>query len=459
MNTDINLTGAPRGEYLRLLRLGLPVFFTQLGIIIVNFADTMMVGAYGTPELGAAAFVNNFFMVPTVLLIGFASGLTPLIGALFSQKKGFEAGQMFRAGLRLNTAVSATVTILLALFYFLLDHLGQPEELMPLIKQYYVIVLFTLIPVAIFNCCQQMANGVTDTALPMWIVLAANVLNICGNYLLIFGHCGAPELGLAGAGISTLTARIAACAAILLFTSRARRYRPYREGLLAPGGTRATGRRVWQTSYPVMVQSGVECSLWAFGAVVCGWFGTIPLASFQVANTMAQLGFMTYISFGVALSVRVANFMGLNDIDGIRRTTAAGLRIILGLATVASLTFFLIGDFIIALFTPSPEVRACAATLILPMILYQYGDATQLAYVNALRGTSHVRPLLPISVISYLLVGIPLMLLMAKTFALEAIGVYFSFSAALFVAAVLLIRAFRRTLARTAAGLHVPSGK
>lgn len=56
---------------------------------------------------------------------------------------------------------------------------------------------------AVFNCFQQMANGTTDTATPMWIILGADVLNILGNYLLIFGKFGFPELGLLGAGIST----------------------------------------------------------------------------------------------------------------------------------------------------------------------------------------------------------------------------------------------------------------
>ena len=74
-----------KSEYKSLFRLGMPVMATQLGIITVAFADTAMVGAYGVDELAAAAFVNSMFMIPVVMQIGFASGITPLIGALFGR--------------------------------------------------------------------------------------------------------------------------------------------------------------------------------------------------------------------------------------------------------------------------------------------------------------------------------------------------------------------------------------
>ena len=74
-----------RESYVSLVKLGLPVLVTQLGVILVNFADTMMVGAYGLDELASSAFVNSLFIIITVMLMGFAGGVTPLIGALFGK--------------------------------------------------------------------------------------------------------------------------------------------------------------------------------------------------------------------------------------------------------------------------------------------------------------------------------------------------------------------------------------
>ncbi|MBD5311166.1 MAG: MATE family efflux transporter [Muribaculaceae bacterium] len=435
--------------YAGLLRLGLPVLVTQVGIIVVSFADTMMVGAYGLDELAAAAFVNSFFMVAIVMQFGFAGGITPLIGALYSKGRRHEAGRTLRAGLQVNTMVSVFFMALMGTLYFFLDCFGQPEELLPLIRPYYLVILGSLLPMAIFNCCQQTANGTTDTAMPMWLILGANIFNIIGNYTLIFGHFGCPRLGLIGAGLSTLTARTGACIGILLCFSRRRRYREYWRGVLdSSPGVSALRREVWVTSYPVAIQSGVECALWTLGAVVSGWFGKVQLAAYQVVNTIAQLGFMIYLSVGTATSIRVANCTGVRDVTGIRRTAAAGLHLNLLLGTLASVVFLVWTRPLIHLFSPDEPVILAAMSLIVPLVLYQYGDAIQITYANALRGTSEVRPLLWVAVVSYLVIGAPLMLLMAVTAGMGTIGVYYSFSGALISASLLLWCSFSRVCRR-----------
>ncbi len=434
--------------YLSLFRLGLPVLVTQIGIILVSFADTMMIGAYGVNELAAAAFVNSLYFVVTVMLIGFAGGVTPIIGALYGRGDHKEGGVMLRAALQMNLILALIFTGVMGGIYFILDHFGQDPELMPIARDYYLIILWTIIPMAVFNCIQQTANGTTDTATPMWIILGADVLNILGNYMLIFGKWGCPELGLRGAGISTLVARTLGAVAIVVVIAVRKRYKVYWKAMCGLHAGKTRRYRVWVTSYPLMIQSGVECGLWSFGAVVSGWFGKIQLASYQVMNTISQLGFMIYMSFGVATSIRVANFTGVGDIPGIRHITKAGLHIVLLLATLASIVFYFFADDLVHLFTPSQDVTVYALLLVAPMILYQYCDGTQLTYVNALRGTSEVKPLLWIALLSYIVVGIPLMLWMALGLELETRGVYYSFSGALTVAAVLLICVFRHTLKR-----------
>lgn len=433
-------------SYLSLFRLGMPVLVTQLGVILVGFADTIMIGAYGVNELAAAAFVNSLFIVVIVMMMGFAGGVTPIIGALYGRSEHDEGGLMLRASLQVNIILSLAFTAIMGVLYFFLDDFGQDPDLLPPARSYYLIILGSLVPMAIFNCIQQTANGTTDTASPMWIILGVDLLNILGNYVLIFGKWGAPEMGLAGAGLSTLISRAAGTVAIVSVIAIRRRYRPYWKGLVSAHAGATRRKQVWLTSYPLMIQSGVECGLWSAGAVVSGWFGKIQLAAYQVMNTIAQLGFMTYMSFGIATSIRVANFMGTRDLAGIRRITHAGLHIILFMATVASLIFLFLSENLINLFIDDNAVRAYAILLIPPLVLYQYCDGTQLTFVNALRGTSHVKPLLWISLVSYIVVGIPFLLLMAKGIGMETVGVYYSFSGALTVAAVLLIWAFRRTL-------------
>lgn len=433
-----------REEYRELTKLGIPVLMTQLGVILVSFADTIMVGAYSVEALASSAFVNSVFLIPLVMLSGFAAGITPLIGALYSKDEHYKAGRIAKAGLQINSIVSLVFTLIMAVLYFYVDCFGQPEELLPLIRPYYLTMLATLFPMALFNALSQTSNGLTDTRTPMWFMVGAVLLNIFGNWLLIFGNWGFPRLGLTGAGFSTVFARICGLTGLAFMFGRARRYKACREGIVASGALGAERRKVWLTSYPVMIQTGVECSLWSFGAVVCGWFGKIQLASFQVVNTISQLGFMIYQSIGVAVSIRVANYCGLHNEQGAGDATRAGMHINLLLATFSSGLMLLLSRPLIGLFTQDVDVMVAAQTLIWPLVLYQYVDAAQMTYMNAIRGTSFVKPMLWIALISYVVVGIPSSLLFSVTFGGENLGVYYSFNVALLVATILSGLAFKK---------------
>lgn len=419
---------------------------TQVGIIIVSFADTMMVGAYGLNELAASAFVNSLFLIGIVMLLGFAGGVTPIIGALYGKGENKEVGMMLRASLFVNLGMSIIFIVVMGFLFLFLDYFGQDMEILPIAKQYYLIILPSLLPMAIFNCMQQGCNGLTDTATPMWIILVMDVMNIIGNYILIFGKFGFQELGLAGAGWSTLASRVAGAMAILIVYRLSPKYKNYWKALITTHSGWERKKKVWLTSYPLMVQSGVECGLWTFGAVVSGWFGKVELAAYQVMNTIGQLGFMIYMSFGWATSIKVANFTGQNDFEAVKRVAKVGLHLIIILATVSSIIFLLFTDKMVYYFTPESDVVAYTLLMVIPLVLYQYCDGTQLLYVNALRGTSRVKPLLWISIVSYILVGIPVLLLFAVIFKMETVGVYYSFSLALLTAAVLLVVTFQKTV-------------
>ncbi|MCM1369261.1 MAG: MATE family efflux transporter [Candidatus Amulumruptor caecigallinarius] len=445
MNLSPTLFKTYRHEYAELTKLGFPVLLTQLGVILVSFADTMMVGAYGVNELAAAAFVNSVFLIPMVMLMGLASGVTPLVGALFAMKRGDDAGKTVRAALQINSIAAVCFTLLMTGVFFILDKFGQPYEILPAARQYFITLLFTILPMSLFNVFTQTCNGVTDTRSPMWFVLLMVGVNILLNWLLIFGNCGFPELGLLGAGIATAVARIVGLAGICILFLCSRRYAPYKDGIFKPIAAGVLRRKVWNTSYPIMLQTGIECSLWSFGAVVCGWYGKIQLAAYQVVNTIGQLGFMTYMSFGVAVAVKVANYCGLGDERGAGRCARAGLHLNFMLATLASLVFILLNRHMLAWFTPDVGVIAAAVSFIPPLVLYQYADAAQLTLINAIRGTSQVRPLLWIALTGYVAVGVPVLLVFAEVLNWQSVGVYYSFCVALLATSLYAYVVFRRT--------------
>lgn len=426
----------------RIARLGLPILIGQLGTIAVGFADTAMVGHYSTPALASASFVNNLFNVAIFTLLGFSYGITPLAGALFGSGDRKATGALLRPALVANIIFGLAVTGVMLLIYFNLHRLGQPEELLPLIRPYYLIYLSGLLPLAAFNAFAQWAYAINRTRMPMWITLASNILNIAGNYVMIYGHFGVPEMGLNGAGLSTLIAR-AFCAVAIIWVIAARRpYAAYRKGFAAGHLTRRDLCSVTFTSLPVALQMACESGSFTVAAVMAGWLGALELAAYQVTVILGTLGFCVYYSMGAATSVMVANAAGASDRRLMRRTAFAGYRIILTLALCSSLVFLLGSHTILEMFTSDEAVIALSMSVIVPLVVYQLGDATQITFANALRGTSHVGPMMWISILSYIIVGMPATYLLAFTVGLGLYGIVLSFSVSLFMAGGLFLYYF-----------------
>ncbi len=432
-------------DYKAIIRLGLPILVGQLGMIAVGFADNIMVGHYSTQALASASFVNNVFNVVIFCCMGFSYGITPLVGTLFGRGEHDRIGSLMRNALALNLIFTLSVMGLMTFVYFNLHRLGQPDELMPLIRPYYLIFLAGLLPMCIFNVFAQWAYGIKNSGMPMWIILAANVLNIAGDYLLIFGKSGCPELGLSGAGFATLASRIFTAVAILSVFCLQERYRVYRRGFAAARCTTGQISRVWRTSIPVSMQMSFESGSFTFAAIMAGWLGTISLASFQVIVIIGTLGFCLYYAIGAAISVLVANEAGTGSRPGMRRVAWAGYHIILAVATCSSLFFIFCAKLVIGFFTSDPEVVALTLTLIFPLALYQYGDATQITFANALRGTSNVMPMLWIAAVCYVVVGIPATYFLGFPAGMGTYGIILSFSVSLFLAGGLFLYYFLRT--------------
>lgn len=443
-------------RYKAILSLGLPILVGQVGMIIVGFADTTMVGHYSTNSLAAASFVNNLFNVAILACLGMTMGITPLAGALFAQKQPRRVGELIRNAVPVNLIFTLILMAIMTVVYFNLHRLGQPEELLPIIRPYFIIYLVGMLPVIGFNIWAQWSYAINRTKMPMWIILGCNALNIFGNYLLIYGNWGFPELGLTGAGIATLTSRIVSAAVIILMFFCRKEYREYARGFISSRFTGPIIRRVTNTSWPVALQMTFESGSFTAAAVMVGWIGAIELASFQVIVITGTLGFCVYYSMAAAVAVIVSNEAGRNNRQGMRDTAFSGYHILLTLAAAASLFFIFGSHMLIRFFTEDPLVETCALTLIFPLVLYQLCDATQICFANALRGTSNVMPMVGISFLSYVVIGIPATYILGFPVGLGLYGIMLSFSVSLLVAAILFYYFFMRTTRHTHSAPSTP---
>lgn len=430
-------------HYRALFYLGLPIVIGQLGVIILGFADTLMIGHHSTDGLGAASFVNNLFNLAIIFITGFSYGLTPIVSGLFGRGQKKEAGQALKCSLVANVLVGLFVIAVMFAVYLCVEAMGQPDELIPLIKPYYLILLSSLLFVVLFNGFKQFTDGITDTQTAMWILLSGNLLNIIGNYILIYGKLGFPELGLLGAGISTLSSRIIMAIVFIFIFLRSSRFAPYREGFFRLGWSKPTFKEVNKMGWPVGLQMGMESASFSLSAIMIGWLGTIALASHQVMITISTLAFLMYYGMGAAVAIRVSYFRGQNDWENVRRSANAGFHLIMLMALCFCVLIFTLRYRLGGLFTDSEEVTTAVVSLIAPLLLYQFGDGLQITFANALRGVADVKPMMFIAFIAYFVISLPLGYFFGFVLEWGIFGVWMGFPFGLTSAGVMLFLRFK----------------
>lgn len=435
-----------RNYYKQIFIIGLPILLGQLGVIVTGFVDTMMVGRYSTDALASASFVNNLFNLMNIVCLGFSYGLTPIVGAYFARGRKKRIGELVKTALILNLLFGLLCGLIMLFMFFFLDEMGQPAELLPLMRPYYIVILLSMIPVVLVNALKQFTDGITDTKLGMMILLGGNVLNIVGNWVLIYGKLGFPEWGLYGAGVSTFVARVFMLVLYIICLTIKPCYREYLLGFIDGIVKFKDLISIGKLSLPISMQMGMETAIFTVAAVFVGWLGAEYLAAYQVIIAMGTLGFMVYYSFGASMSIMIANYSGIGDNLRVKRCAQAGYHIILASAVFASAVLLTCGRSAIGLFTNDENVIAIALAVIVPWIVYQFGDATQVAFANALRGVKCVMPVMKYAFWAYVVIGVPACYLFAFPFGGGIVGVFLSFAVSLFVAGMLFMRRFYKEL-------------
>jgi MATE family multidrug resistance protein len=277
----------------------------------------------------------------------------------------------------------------------------------------------------------------------MWMLLGGNLLNIVGNWLLIYGKCGFPEMGLLGAGVATLVSRIVMVVIFATYFFCSSRYRVYREGFMLANVNRASFKEVNTLGLPIALQITLETASFSLTTVMVGWLGTLALAAHQVMLTVGQFGFMLYYGMAAAITVRVSNFHGAHDLMNLRRAVATGLRIILAMAVCVTILMLVFRWDIGMWFTNSQDVALMVASLVIPFCVYQFGDGLQCAFSNALRGISEVKQMVFISFVAYVLISLPAAYVLAFVCDMGLIGIWWSFPLGLTSAGILFRQNFR----------------
>lgn len=433
-----------------ILKIGLPIMLGQACVIILAFADNIMIGWHSVDELAASSFVNNILNLLIMTELGFAAGMTPIIGSHNGRGDVASVGLTLRNGLVVNGLIGLASVVLLAVVYALLGYFGQEPELLPLIRPYFVIVGISTLFSLGFNTLKQFTDGICRPVVSMVFLLLGNVVNIFGNWVLIYGKLGFPEMGLVGAGISTLFSRILIFAAFLLYILFSKSLRQYARAIKEAVLSLAEMKSIFTVGYPVAIQMALETSSFTFAAVMAGWLGVIELAAHQVVITISQLFFLMMQGLSFALSILVSNACGRGDYKGVREYAGKGYGMIVCISATLSVLLYIFRYQAAGVFTDSPEVSAMAVSLFFVLFAYQFGDGLQLCFANVLRGLQDVKPIMKVAFVSYYIIAIPVAYLLGFKTSLGLLGIWLGFPVGLTIAGVFFFLRYRSDMRKLA---------
>lgn len=403
--------------------------------MLMGLADTIMVGRVGVVPLAAASLVSAIAHLPLVFGMGLLSCIAVLTAQAYGAKQPAEAGEVLRHGLVLSGIIGTLAMVSMFALYPFLTRLGQTPEVAAASGNYLLLFGASLLPALMAHGAKQFSDALNQPWGPTLVMFGGVALNILLNWILIYGHWGAPALGLEGAGWATLIARVVMMLGLIVYVLRAAVLRPYQPPRWRAAFSGARFRRMFQVGGPVGGQHFFEVSAFALAAIMMGWISADAIAAHQIAISCAAMTFMSALGIGAAACIRVGHAYGARQFLRMRRIGFSAIAMAALLMGAFGLMFAVAGEHIAGWFIASPTVVALTAQLLIVAAVFQVADGIQVTSISALRGLADVRWPAVIAVIAYWLVALPVGYGLAFRAHLGAVGLWIGLAAGLSAAA------------------------
>ena len=426
--------------------LALPLAAGQLSQILIALADTLMVGRLGVLPLAAATFANNVLYLPFVVGLGFSMAVSIRV----SQARGAGDRAAARAALRHGLYLALSVGALTMLgVWGIQPFLGlfrQQPEILRAVPRYFLLIAASLIPGLASMAVKNHADAMNNPWPPFWITLGGAGLNVVFNWIFIYGNLGAPRLGLDGAGLATLLARIAMLAAMIIWCTHSPRVRDWIPVHWFRRPDWHIVRDQIRIGLPTSLQLLAEVSAFVMATLLIGTLGPAALASHQVAMTCAATVFMVPLGLSQALTVRMGEALGAGWHERMRLVLVSGWGLALAFTACSAQAFVYFHRTIAGWFLTDSTVAALTGHLLLVSAVFQVSDAMQVSSAGALRGLGDVTVPVWVAFFSYWGISIPVGWFLAFPIGLGVMGMWWGITFGLTTTAIALgVRIWQKT--------------
>jgi len=372
-----------RDDVSAMLRMAIPLAFAELGWMSMSVVDNIMVGRLpdSAAAIGAASIGSAFFYAFAIFGIGLMSGLDTLVSQAYGAEDLPDARRSLVSGLVLAACVTSLLAGCILSTAPLLTAIGVTVNVRGRAIGFTRVLVWSLPLLLVYTVFRRYLQGIHYVRPVTFALVSSNLINVLGNWILIYGNWGAPAMGIRGSALSTVIARVY-LAGVLFVAVLLREPAALRGG--RPDLVRI--RRLLELGLPAALTIAFEVGVFNLATVLAGKLNAVSLAAHTIALNAAAVTYMVPLGIGSAAAVSVGRAIGANDRRRARRAGWVALGITVLFEIGSALAFILLPREIARVYTTDGRVISLAVNLFLIAAVFQIFDGLQTVATGALRG-------------------------------------------------------------------------
>ncbi len=426
-------------EVRALLRLAVPVVLSELAWMLMSVVDTIMVGRLSPEAIGAVGLSSGLYYIPALFGLGLLLGLDTLVSQAFGRGDDADCRSWLTQGLYIALAVSVPTMMIVYCIPWLLPKWGTNPAVAAQTVAYLRWLNWGTPFLLTYACFRRYLQGMHVVKPVMFALVSANLVNLAGNWALIYGRLGCPALGVRGSAISTVLARfyMALFLVVVAWNHERKRDFPLFANWPRPDFQRIL--RILQLGGPAATQMLFEIGAFGTATVIAARLSPEALAAHQIALNCASVTYMVPLGISAAAAVAVGHAVGAGDFARARRAGWLAVGLAAGFMAIMAGLLTAFPRAIVRIYSLDLRVLAIGIPLLALAAAFQIFDGIQTAALGSLRGLGHTTGPMIFNLVGYWVIGLPLGYWLCFHWNLGVFGVWIGLTIALvFVASLIL---------------------
>lgn len=416
------------GEKLSLFHLTWPIFLEVFLFMLMGIADTFMLSALSDDAVSGVGAANQYIHIAILILEVVGNGAAIVVSQYLGSKRYIEASKISGLAVTLNLGVGIVLSIGFVLFSkSIMSAMNLEGEVLAHAHQYLTIVGGAIFLQAVINALAAIIRVHGYTKQTMFVSLGMNIIHVIGNYLLIFGNFGFPQLGVQGAAISSVVSRFVALLVFFWLLYQVMEYRVKVEYYFTI--SKEYIRKILQIGLPSAFEQILYQGCQIVFLYYATYLGAESLAARQYAVNISMFTYLFAIAIGMGTAIIVGRLVGASETEEAYKAVWFSVKraLVFTLVMVAIVTIFRIP--LMSLFTDNEQIIKIGASVLVLSLLLETGRTMNIVIINSLRAAGDASFPVAIGALSMVMMSLPLGYLLVFVLDLGLPGIWLAIAA------------------------------